>query len=256
MAEVILESFENCAILRLNRPSKLNALSGQMLDELSACLDRIEADSARALIVTGAGVRAFSAGADLGEASGFTPEALDERNRLARLLFQRLHELPIISVAAINGAALGGGLELALACTFRIASAQATMGLPEIKLGLMPCYGGTQRLPALVGPSPALELMLSGRSITAQEALQIGLIQEIFEGDATAAGIAFAKRFTGFSLAAQGFIRQAVSGPSASQIERGLEFEGSLAAQACRTLDAVEGIASFIERRAPQFTDG
>ena len=158
-----LTRHEECALIRLNRPQALNALSFALLRELGGVLDEVAASDARALLITGAGEKAFCAGADIKE---LTERTLLEQKRGAELgqaVMARLDRLPIPSVAIVNGYAFGGGLELAMACTFRLATPNAKMGLPEIKLGLIPGYGGTQRLPRLVGEARALEAWASLR---------------------------------------------------------------------------------------------
>ncbi|MBK5104542.1 MAG: enoyl-CoA hydratase/isomerase family protein, partial [Burkholderiales bacterium] len=181
------------AVLTLDRQEALNALSASVLHELAQAFDEVAGSDARALIVTGAGAKAFCAGADIKELTG---RSLGEQRRDAafgQAVLARLDTLPMFSVAAINGYAFGGGLELALACTFRIAVTTAKMGLPEIKLGLIPGYGGTQRLPRAVGEARALEMILSGRTVEAEEALRIGLVHRIAESDVLQAAVAFAR---------------------------------------------------------------
>ena len=173
-----------------------------MLRELAQAFDAVAARDARALIVTGAGPKAFCAGADIKELTG---RSLSEQRRDAafgQAVLARLDSLSMPSVAAINGYAFGGGLELALACTFRIAVSTAKMGVPEIKLGLIPGYGGTQRLPRAVGEARALEMILCGRTVDAEEALHIGLVHRAVDGDPVAAAIAFARSFSGYGLPA------------------------------------------------------
>ncbi|UUP17084.1 enoyl-CoA hydratase/isomerase family protein [Nitratireductor thuwali] len=165
-----LEIAGSFAVITLNRPDKLNALSFEVLRELDGRLDEVARLSVRALIVTGAGNKAFCAGADIEE---LRHRQLMEQKRGAELgqtIFEKIARLPVVSIAAINGYAFGGGLELALACTLRIVSANAKMGLPEIRLGLIPGYGGTQRLPRLIGEARALDIILTGRTIDAAEA--------------------------------------------------------------------------------------
>ncbi|MNV68174.1 putative enoyl-CoA hydratase echA8 [compost metagenome] len=159
------------------------------------------------------------------------------------------------SIAALNGYTFGGGLELALACTFRVASANTKMGLPEVKLGLMPGYGGTQRLPRIVGQARAMELILTGRTITAEEALGMGLINSLAGADALSASIAFADQFSGHSKVAVSFARQAVERALSAHLTEGLQVEADLATLAFQTEDANEGMAAFVEKRPPQFKD-
>jgi len=247
---------DDCAILTLNRPEALNALSFSILDEIAASIDRAASSSARALIVTGAGPRAFCAGADIKELGGRNLVAQKRGAEKGQAIFAKLDTLSIASVAVINGFAFGGGLELALACTFRIATPNAKLACPEIKLGLIPGYGGTQRLPRIVGETRALELVMTGRTVDATEAERIGLVSKIVAGDPVAEGIAFARNFTGYSLATLGFARAAVQRALTVSLQEGLKIEADLSTLAYRTNDAAEGIAAFIDKRPPRFCDG
>ena len=243
------------AIITLNRPEALNALAFSVVEEIDAAIDQVAASDARAVIVTGAGDRAFCAGADIGELQSLPPVAFCNQMRRGQGVFARLDALPVISVAAINGFALGGGLELALACTFRVAAPHARLGLPEIKLGAVPGYGGTQRLPRLVGQGRALELVLSGRFADAAEAERIGLVNRVIEGGLLEGAMAFARDFTGMSLPALRLAREAVAGALDRTIADGLKVEADLAALAFTLEDAREGTSAFLEKRKPLFRD-
>ena len=205
---------DGIAVLRLNRPQALNALSGAIVNEISAGVDQVAAwgvaRAVRALIVTGAGDKAFCAGADIKEFQGRSMIEAKRAAEIGQLVFAKLDRLPVASVAVINGYAFGGGMELALACSFRLAARSAKMALPEIKLGVIPGYGGTQRLPRLIGEGRALEMIMTGRTVGADEAERIGLVNRIYDGEAIAAGIAFASEFCGYSLPVLGFAREAV----------------------------------------------
>ena len=194
-----LTRIEEFALITLNRPDALNALSMTLIGDLSARLDEVAKSDARALIITGAGPKAFCAGADIKELQGRSLMAQKQGGEFGQATFAKLDTLPMPSVAVINGYAFGGGMELALACTFRLATRNAKMGTPEIKLGLIPGYGGTQRLPRVVGEARALEMVMTGRTVDAEEALRVGLVSRLVdnanEGDAVAAGIAFAREF-------------------------------------------------------------
>jgi len=211
----------NAAVLTLNRPEALNALSFQIVREIGAAIDETATSDARVLIVTGAG----------------------------------LDTLPIPSIALINGYAFGGGLELALACTFRLATPNAKVGLPEIKLGLIPGYGGTQRLPRLVGEGRAVEMIMSGRTVGVEEAERIGLIHQVIEGDGMAGALAFAETITGFSLPVLEFAREAVMRSLDNPIGAGLKIEADLNNLAFQTDDATEGMSAFEEKRKAEFKD-
>ena len=243
------------ALLTLNRPEALNALSFRVIRDLGTRLDEVAAGDARALLITGAGSKAFCAGADITELQHRTLLEQKQGAELGQHVFAKLGELPMPSVAIINGYAFGGGLELALACTFRIATANAKMGQPEIKLGLIPGYGGTQRLPRVIGQAAALDMILTGRTVEAEEALRIGLVTRIVEGDPIEAGIAFARQFSGYSLPALRFARAAVQRALDTPLSEGLKIEADLSTLAYRSEDAEEGMAAFLEKRKPDFKD-
>ena len=250
-----LTRVEEFALITLNRPDALNALSFSLIADLGRVFDEVAQSDARALLITGAGTKAFCAGADIKELTG---RSLVEQKRGAEVgqaTFAKLERLPMPSVAVMNGYAFGGGLELALACTFRIATRNAKMGLPEIKLGLIPGYGGTQRLPRVVGEARATEMILMGRTIDAEEALRIGIVNRLVEGDAVAQGIAYAREFSGYSLPILGLAREAISRALATPLSEGLKIEADLSTLAFQTRDALEGMAAFVEKRKPKFSD-
>ena len=246
----------DAAILTLNRPDALNALSFDILRSLGRTFDDVAASDARVLIVTGAGDKAFCAGADIPELRDRTLMAQQRGAELGQAVFAKLDALPMPSVAAINGYAFGGGLELALACTFRLATPNARMGLPEVKLGLIPGYGGTQRLPRLIGEARALEMILTGRTVGAEEAERIGMVSRIVEGDAVGAAVEFASSFTGFSLPVLELGRRAVARALDTPLAEGLKIEADLSTLAYRLGDSAEGMAAFVEKRKPEFRDG
>lgn len=242
-------------LVTLDRQDALNALTFGMLAEIGDVLDRAAASKARALVVTGAGSKAFCAGADIKELQGRSLGQQKAGAELGQRVFARLDDLPFPSVAAVNGYAFGGGLELAMACTFRVATANARMGLPEIRLGLIPGYGGTQRLPRIVGEGRALEMILTGRTIDAETAAQWGLVNRIVTGDALDAAFELAKEFTGFSLPVLGFATRAVRRASQLSLAEGLRAEAELSTLAYRTADAEEGMAAFVDKRKAVFND-
>ena len=250
-----LKRIDEFAVLTLNRPDALNALSFATLEEIGRTFDEVAKTDARALLVTGAGTKAFCAGADIKELTGRELMAQKRSGELGQATFAKLDRLPMPSVAIVNGFAFGGGLELALACTFRLATRNAKMGLPEIKLGLIPGYGGTQRLPRVVGMARALEMVMTGRTVDAEEALRIGLVSRLVDGDAVQAGVAFAREFSGYSLPVLGFAREAVSRALDTPLNEGLKIETDLSTLAFRTEDSVEGMTAFIEKRKPKFSD-
>lgn len=252
---VKLEQRDDLALLTLDRQEALNALSFSIIDEIGAALDQVAGLGVRALLITGAGPKAFCAGADIKELRGRPLAAQRAGIERGQAVFAKLDTLPFASIALINGYAFGGGLELALACTFRMAAPNAKMGLPEIKLGLTPGYGGTQRLPRVVGEARALEMIMTGKTIDAEEACRIGLVNRLIGGDLVAAGIDFAREFTRYSLPALNFARAAVKRALDVPLAEGLRVEADLGTLAYRTADAEEGMAAFSEKRKPDFRD-
>jgi len=256
--ELLIEN--GLALIRLNRPEALNALSFSILGELNTAIATIEAGIAdkkiRALIVTGAGDKAFCAGADITELMGRSTLEEHQGAKIGQDVFSRIIALSIPSVAVIHGYAFGGGLELALACTFRVATARAKVGLPEVKLGLIPGYGGTQRLPRLIGEGRALEIIMSGRTVDAEEAERIGLVNRLVsEGDPFEIGRAFLAPMLKHSLAALDFACQAVTRGMQTTLQEGLRLERDLSTLAYQTKDAKEGMQAFLEKRPAQFKD-
>jgi enoyl-CoA hydratase len=252
---VHLTRSDEFALLTLDRPEALNALSFATLRELDAALDEVGAGDARALFVTGAGDRAFCAGADIKELMD-RPLAQGRRDMAnGQRIISRFGTLPMPSIALINGYAFGGGLELALACNFRLALKTARLGLPEIKLGLIPGYGGTQRLPRLVGEARALEVVMTGRTVNADEAERIGLVNRLVDGDLIAAGKSFAREMTGYGLPALALARDAVTRALDVPLAEGLKLEADLNTLAFQTADATEGMTAFLEKRKPVFRD-
>lgn len=253
----VLTTFrDQLAVIELNRPQAMNALNEQMLADLNAALDRIEASDCRGMVFTGAGDKAFCAGADITQLQARSPAQHRANVRLAQSTFDRIEQSPLPSVAVVHGFAFGGGLELALACTFRIAPAKARMGLPELKLGLIPGYGGTQRLPRLVGPSRAAELILSGGVVDAEEALRIGLLNRIVDAGAPAdLGCAYMAPFTAHGKVAMAMAREAIRRGLDGTLQAGLAIEADLFTLCARSQDAAEGMAAFLEKRPAVFTD-
>jgi len=254
---VHLKFDEEFAVITLKRPEALNALSFAIIRAFDGTLDEVAKSDARALLITGEGAKAFCAGADISELTGRTLEAQQTDCEYGQATFDRLTTLPIPSVAIINGFAFGGGLELAMACTFRIATANAKMGLPEIKLGLIPGYGGTQRLPRLVGEGRAMEMIMTGRFVDASEAAESGLVNRLVDdgADALAAGKAFAREFSGYSLPVLRYARAAVSSAMDMPVTEGLKVEANLSTLSFQTEDSVEGMTAFQEKRKATFRD-
>lgn len=244
---------EEFAVLTIERPAALNALSFSLLRDMGAALRDVDASDAHALIVTGSGEKAFCAGADIKELMGRTLSEQRQGSALGQAVLVQLDRLRIPSIALVNGYAFGGGCELALACTFRLAISTARFGLPEIKLGLIPGYGGTQRLPRLIGESRAMEMILTGRTVSATEALQIGLVNRIIEPPRMDAAIGFAREFSGYGAVALQLARDAVQRALTNPLAEGLRMEADLSTLAYQTRDAEEGMQAFLERRPPIF---
>lgn len=251
-----LSAHDEFAVLTLNRPAVLNALSFEMLDLLDARLDEVDASDARCLIITGAGEKAFCAGADISELAGRTVEQELDGTIKGQRVISRLETLRQPSIALVNGYAFGGGCELSLACTFRLAFAGARFGLPEVKLGLVPGYGGTQRLTRLIGLPRALEVMMSGRFVEADEALRLGLVDRVLSAeDPLAQAIEFGRNFTRWSLPALRFIRDAARLGAGMPLPQALEIEAQISALSYRTDDGREGLDAFLAKRPPRFQD-
>lgn len=246
---------EEFAVLTIRRPGALNALSFELIGQIGERIAEAGCSHARALIVTGEGERAFCAGADIKELQQRGLRAQREGAELGQAVFGLLDRLPIPSIALVNGFAFGGGCELALACTLRLALPNAKFGLPEVKLGLIPGYGGTQRLPRLVGQGRALEMVMTGRTVAAEEALSIGLVNRIVQAPGLDAAKAYAREFTGNGLRALQFAREAVQRAGDLALHEGLRVEVDLSTLAYRTQDAEEGMQAFVEKRKAVFRD-
>jgi enoyl-CoA hydratase len=246
---------ERVAWITIDRPP-MNTLSRETLSELSSILDHAEQDSSiGALVITGAGEKMFSAGADVTEFGEMADHAAAENNlRTIHDLFNRIERFPKPVIACLNGKALGGGNELQMACHLAIAADTAELGLPEVRLGIMPGYGGTQRLPRLVGSRRALDLMLSGRRIDAQTALEYGLVNRVVSpGELEEQTHEWAKRLaSGPPIAIRGILDAAVRGVDSS-LEEGLAVERENMIRVMRTEDAIEGVTAFFSKREPAF---
>ena len=244
-----------CTVLKFNRPAALNALNAEGLTALESALRNIAESNTRTLILTGAGNRAYCAGADINELGPRTPQQVRAAARRGQAIGMQIENLPFPSIAVINGYALGGGLELSLACTFRLAVASAKLGFPEVKLGICTGWGGTQRLPRLIRVQDALDLLMSGRLIDGAEAAKIGLAHSTFEGDPLDAGLTFAKRLTANSLPTMRLVREAVLQAYDMNLEQGFRKEAELSTLSYQLEDSSEGVAAFLEKRAPIFKD-
>ena len=252
---LLFEVSEKVARITFNRPNVLNALNRKTMDELGDCLNTVRADDEiRVLILTGAGEKAFIAGADINELSQQTPVNGREFTLYGQEIIHRLETLGKPAIAAINGFALGGGCELALACTLRVASRNAKLGQPEVKLGLVPGYGGTQRLPRLCGKGVAHELILTGEMISADEALRVGLVNRVVESsELLATAEAIAKKIIANAPLAVKYAMEAVEHGMEMPQEEGLYLEATLFGLCCATQDMREGTRAFLEKRPPKF---
>jgi enoyl-CoA hydratase len=240
-------------VVTLNRPKVMNALNRTLFTELDDAFTALAAESGvRAVILTGTGEKAFAAGADISELASLSAVEGQQLARRGQAVFRRIETCGKPVIAAINGFALGGGCELAMACTIRIASDRARMGQPEVKLGLVPGYGGTQRLPRLVGKGAAMKLLLTGDMVRAEEAFRIGLVDEVVPAEALLPRAETLARAIAQQapLAVAGCI-QAVEGGYDLPLDSGLELEASLFGLACATEDKAEGTKAFLEKRAP-----
>lgn len=251
---LVYEKKGSIGILTINRPEKLNALSNVLISELRALLADIESDDElRVLILTGAGDKAFVAGADIGELVERDARLGRKVSRERQDVFSRLENLPVPSIAAINGYALGGGLELALACSIRICSERAQFGAPEVKLGIIPGDGGTQRLPRLVGKGKAMEMILTGDFIDAQEAFRIGLVNRVVPHEnLLETTMELAKKIASRPPLAVKYAKEAVN-QSEGGSESGYALESYLHALTCTTEDKKEGVSAFLEKRKGEF---
>lgn len=247
---------ENIAILTIAKPQALNALSSDVLKEINSCLDQIEKDTAiRCLIVTGEGEKAFVAGADIKEIQSLSKETAFEFAGLGQKVFMRLEALSIPVIAAVNGFALGGGLELAMACDFIIAARTARFGLPEVTLGLMPGFGGSVRLARRVGPAMAKQLTFTGDMINADEALRIGLANKICEpaellSEVNKIATTICQRAP---LGVAG-VKHTIESTYGVETVEAMRIEQTAFGKLFTSKDCKEGTTAFIEKRKPNFT--
>jgi enoyl-CoA hydratase len=252
---LLYEKSEGIATVIFNRPTKLNVLNRKVMDELADCIEQIRKDDeVKAVILTGAGEKAFVAGADVNELAVHTPVQGKEASVAGQRVLDALENLGKPSIAAVNGYALGGGCELAMAATLRIASDAARFGQPEVKLGIIPGYGGTQRLPRLVGKGRALELILGGEPITAQEAYRIGLVNQVAPAaELIPAARALAKKIMANAPLAVRFAMEAVNHGLELSQQEGQFLEATLFGLVATTEDMKEGTRAFLEKRPAKF---
>jgi enoyl-CoA hydratase len=252
---LLYEVKDQIARITFNRPTVLNALNRKTVEELGQCLDAArQDDSVRVVILTGAGEKAFVAGADINELAKRTPVDGPDFAHFGQEVLHRLETMGKPSIAAINGFALGGGCELALACTMRIASRNAKLGQPEVKLGILPGYGGTQRLPRLCGKGVAHEMILTGEMITAEEALRVGLVNRVVDqAELLSTAEAIAKKIAANAPLAVKYAMEAVERGVEMPQEEGLFLEAALFGLCCATDDMHEGTRAFLEKRPAKF---
>jgi len=257
MSEPLIQSTVNDGVMRIvvDRPEKLNALSWDVIEQLLVAFGRAaEDESVRCVTLTGAGDRAFAAGADIGDFPGLDSTGIRPLINRGQDLMLRIERLGKPVIAAVNGFALGGGLELALACHLRIAATTARLGLPEVTLGLIPGYGGTQRLGRLVGTGRALEMMLTGKPVTAEQALEYGLVNAVVAPEDLEPAV---ERLAGSlsrsaPLAMKGILDTALGG-AGLPLEDGLKLETDAFCALFDTADKLEGVTAFLEKRKPRF---
>jgi len=255
LENVSYEKKDAIAYITVNRPKVLNALNAKTIRELRAVFEEARQDEAvRGVILTGAGGKSFVAGADIGELARVTAVEAAEMTSNGQAVTSLIESLGKPVIAAVNGFALGGGCELAMACSIRLATDSARFGQPEVKLGVIPGYGGTQRLPRLVGRGRALQLILSGGMIDAAEAYRIGLVNEVVPADGLIARAeAILQQIFGNAPLAVKFAIEAVDKGLEASVAEGLVIESSFFAICAATEDKKEGTSAFLEKRAPKF---
>ncbi len=254
-SNLLLDIKNNTALVTINRPDKLNALNHQTLTELKNIFEELKNnDEVYSIILTGSGEKAFVAGADISELNKLNMLEGRKFAEFGQSIFNTIENFEKPVIAAVNGFALGGGCELALACHFRIASENAKFGQPEVNLGIIPGYGGTQRLARLVGSGRAMEMILTGDMIDASEALRIGLVNKVFPASELQLKVfEIAQKINSKGQQAIRLAIQAVKAADKMNLQEGLDFEALLFALCCGTEDFKEGTSAFLEKRKPAF---
>lgn len=252
---LLLDIKNNTAVVTINRPDKLNALNHQTLTELKSVFDELKNnEEVFTIIITGSGEKAFVAGADISELNKLNMLDGKKFAEFGQSVFALVENFEKPVIAAVNGFALGGGCELALACHFRIASENAKFGQPEVNLGIIPGYGGTQRLARLIGSGRAMEMILTGDMIDANEALRIGLVNKVFSAsELQSKAFEIAQKINAKGQQAIRLAIQAVKATDKMNLQGGLDFEALLFALCCGTEDFKEGTSAFLEKRKPAF---
>ncbi len=245
-------------VVTINRPKALNALNTEVLTDLQAVFDGIDLQQVRAVILTGAGEKAFVAGADIGEMSAMTKEEGENFGRKGNAVFRKIETFPVPVIAAINGFALGGGCELALSCDIRICSENAVFGQPEVGLGIIPGFGGTQRLARAISVSKAKEMLFTGKSVKADEAYRIGLVNCVYpQAELMDSAIKLAETIARNAPIAVRQCKKAVNEGLDVELEAGLSLESKLFGDCFETQDQREGMSAFLEKRkGVQFVNG
>lgn len=252
--KILVESKGNILTISINNPEKLNSLNTSILREIDHCLSKLQ-DNTEVIVVIFTGIgRAFAAGADIAEMKNMTPEESSEYGKLGINVFRKIETLNKITIAAINGYALGGGCELALACDLRIASSKAIFGMPEVSLGVIPGFSGTQRLPRLVGPAKAKEIIYTANMINAEEASKIGLVNKVVDPNDLIEECSFlAEKIIKNSPKALILAKEAIDYGLQTDIETGIYLENKLFALCFSTEDQKEGMSAFLEKRKSNF---
>ncbi|SCM82735.1 3-hydroxybutyryl-CoA dehydratase [uncultured Sporomusa sp.] len=254
---VLYQTDNGIGMITLNRPKALNALNSELLTELNGLLDEIaQDDSVKVVIITGSGDKAFVAGADIAEMQNISPLEGRAFGKFGQAIFNKLENIPQPVIAAVNGFALGGGCELAMACDIRIASDKAKFGQPEVGLGIVPGFGGTQRLPRLIGKGRAKELLYTADMINAEEAYRIGLVNRIVAAEkllSTAKELA--EKIMARAQAAVRLCKAAVNTGMDTDLESGIAYEAEVFGLCFATADQKEGMSAFIGKRKPNFSN-
>ena len=250
MAFVEFEAKGQVGVLTINRPEALNALNDQVISQLDQVLDAIDLETIRCVIVTGAGKKAFVAGADIAQMSGLTMAEGEAFGKLGNDVFRKLETLPVPTIAAVNGFALGGGCELCMSCDIRLASDTAVFGQPEVGLGITPGFGGTQRMARLIGMGKAKELIYTARNIKAPEALSIGLVQAVYPAEELMADAEkMAARIAGNAPIAVCACKKAINDGLQVDIDQALVVEEKLFGSCFETEDQKSAMTAFVEKR-------
>jgi len=251
---LLVEKKDKVTVVTINRPQALNALNTGVLNDLEKFFGSLKDDkSTRVVVLTGSGDKAFVAGADINELSTLDKKGAKEFSLKGQRTFSMMESLPQVVIGAIDGFTLGGGLELALSCDFLVATPNSKFGLPEVGLGLLPGFGGTQRLSRLVGLSKAREMIFTGKHIGADEAFKVGLINQIVEGSVVEAALKLANRITSNGPVAIAHAKRAVNSGFDLELSKGLENEAEEFSRLYDTPEHKEGITAFLEKRKPVF---